>query len=512
MSVRGYTFAVDWSQSGSFDRVLEDLSGRVDPGTIEIVVGRESQKTTAHAVPGRMGITLSNNADRYLSPENASSPIYGNILPGRRAQLRTTAGTAETMLIDGVLTALSIAADGGGNPFTAEVSDGYARLGAAKLSTPLYTGYRTGDAINAILDLIEWPGLRSIDPGATLMPYWWVEGDDPATAINNLVDAEGPPSIAYIQGSTFYFHDRHHRILNARSQTSQGTFTHIIPAGAGPGGDYKIESGSFVYDHGLADITNSVTYAVDVRIPGKSAEVWGLDDGFSINSGDTITITAQASDLFTDASVNISTTATVTTSLDRTSGRAATITLACTGAGYVSHLGLQAIPIPVSRTVKVSASDAGSVARFGEQIWPDDVPQYVDQYDALAIANRIVAGYATNRPTVTFAIAGYNSATKAIIASLLVSDRIAVRNDSIGLNAEFMVERLTYRITQLDLIELVIGASITDPVQSTGAFTFDTSGLGFDQGSFATNGIDATSTVFLFDVAGQGFDQGLFAN
>lgn len=512
MTVRGFTIAVDWSQAGSFDRTLEDLSGRVDNDTIEIAVGRESQKTTAHAAPGRAGVTISDNRDRYLSPENSSSPIYGTVLPGRRAQIRATAGTSEYMLIDGLLTAFNIDADGRGNPFTAEVSDGYARLGASKLSTQLYQGYRTGDALNTILDIIDWPGLRSIDPGATLMPLWWVEGDDVVTAINNLVDAEGPPAIAYIQGSTFVFHDRHHRILNAASTTSQGTFTQIIPAGTGPGGDYKVAAGTFVYNHGLADIVNSVTYSVGVRRAAASDEVWSTDDGFTIAAGDVVTITAKASDPFISATVNIDTTATVSTSLDRTSGASATITLTCSGDGVVTHLGLQGIAYPVVRTVKVAASDAGSIARFGEQVWPDDSPPYVTAYDAQAIATRIVTGYASNRPTVTFTIAGYSTAALAKIMTLRVSDRITVRNDSIGLNTDFIVERLVYRVLNLDLVELDVGATITDPVQPSNAFTFDVSGHGFDQGAFGAAGIDAAGTVFLFDVAGQGFDQGQFAN
>jgi hypothetical protein len=532
VSIRGYTFQIDWSQQGHFTGTLEDLTvpsqSRVNTDTIEITVGRESQRTTSHATPARMNVGLRND-DKALSPENSSGPIYGKIFPGRRAQFLATTSTGATVpLIDGLLTGFSIDVNAVDNLFSGEVADAFARLGAENLSTQVYQGYRTGDALNTILDLVGWTGDRAIDPGATVMPYWWVEGDDPITAINNLVDCEGPPSIAYIQGSTFTFHDRHHRILNSAgtltdiygdaytdtygSGGSQSTFTHIIPAGSGPGGDYKIKAQSFTYDHGLGSIVNSVTFNVPVRLPADSDEVWATDDPIFMAAGDVTQIQASSSDPFVAAAVNMTVdSGTVSATLDRTSGQSCIITLTCTVTATITHLGVLAVGLPVSRTVKVTTEDTGSVARLQRQIWPDDAPRYCNVYDARAIADRIVATYATNRPALTFVISGYSTAAEDKILTLRISDRITVRNDAIGLNADFIVERLVYRIYRLDLIELEVGAQVVDPVQASTVFQFDVAGRGFDQGQFAAAGIDSAATVFQFDVAGHGFDQGVFA-
>jgi hypothetical protein len=40
----------------------------------------------------------------------------------------------------------------------------------------MYAGIRTGDAVHRVLDAVGWPAdLRDIDPGATVMPWWWLD-------------------------------------------------------------------------------------------------------------------------------------------------------------------------------------------------------------------------------------------------------------------------------------------------------------------------------------------------
>jgi hypothetical protein len=75
----------------------------------------------------------------------------------------------------------------------------------------------------------------------------------------------------------FVFEDRHHRLLTARSQTSQATYTHIYPEGTGPAGDFKMLRDSISYDHGRSNIVNSATFQVDVRAPGDRGAVWSTD-------------------------------------------------------------------------------------------------------------------------------------------------------------------------------------------------------------------------------------------
>lgn len=523
MTVRGHQLVIDWSQQGAHGAgTLEDVSSYVLPGDISIAWGRNIQvdgDVTLESTAGTMAFGL-NNDSQYFSPENSSSPIFGKVLPGRAVQYQVTnLGVTYTLLL-GALDKYRVEGDPV-SAFNASVLDGWGRPGGRILSTSLHQGVRTGDAIGYILDAIGWDGARDIDPGATLIPWWWEEGTDANTAITKLVHSEGPPAIAYVQGGTFVFRDRHHRLLDARSQTSQGLYTHIYPEGTGPGGDFKIEAGSFDYDHGLNTIVNTANFSVGVRGIQPLAEVWTSQDPLTAASG-TATVIIQASDPFINAvvpsvaggEIQLQSGSVSAVTLSRTSGQSAILTITCTTDTVITRLALNAQSVPVSRTVQVGASDPSSVGIFGICNWPDaSAPTWANPYDAQAIANKIVSVYANYRPTITFTVFGLDTTYLAEMLSSAISDRITVRNDKRGINADFIIERLEHRITSLGLAHrLTITCQAPEPVQAANPFTFDLAGAGFDQGQFAADGIDNPATMFRFDVAGHGFDQGVFAN
>jgi len=236
MTVRGHQLAIDWSQQGTYANALEDVSSYVLDGEIEIAWGRKTDsEVTLDTTSGTMTFAL-DNGNQQFSPENGSSSITGKVLPGRVVRYQVTNSGTTYTLLSGVLDTFEIEGDIT-TEFSASALDGWGRPGGKTISSSLHQGLRTGTAIGFILDHIGWEGDRDLDPGATVMPWWWEEGTDAATAINKLVNSEGPPAIAYVEGGTFVFRDRHHRLFDTRSVTSQGLFTHIIPAGSGPGGD-----------------------------------------------------------------------------------------------------------------------------------------------------------------------------------------------------------------------------------------------------------------------------------
>jgi hypothetical protein len=523
VTVRGQQLAIDWQQNGFTGGSLQDASSYVNDDDVVISWGRNmSGDVTLESISGGMSFGLVNDT-QVFSQENVSSPIYGNILPNRDVRYQVTqpasGGTTYTLL-QGVLDDFSI----DGDPisvFSGKALDAWGRPGGEKLSTPLYSGLRTGDAINLVLDAIGWTGGRDIDPGATVMPWWWEEGTDATTAVNKIVHSEGPPAIAYVRGGTFVFADRHHRILDARSQASQGTYTHTIPAGAVPG-DFKIEAGSFSYDHGAKRIINSATFSVGIRTASPIGEVWTSEDPVTIAAGGTLTVVVQASDPFLNAVtpdvasgdivVQSGTVSSVT--LSRTSGQTAFLTIGCSADTVITRLALRAASVPVSRTVQVSASDASSKGNFGVQECPDAMqPVWAGQYDAQVIATKIVGVYANYRPVITLTVVGLDATYLAGMLDARISDRITVRNDARGINADFMIEQLEHRITKLGIIHrLTITCQSPEPVQAGIVFTFDTAGQGFNQGAFGVDGFDTATGMFRFDTAGQGFNQGLFAN
>lgn len=520
MTVRGYTVAVDWSGRGTFDQANEDVSSYVSDGDITMTYGRDLSDATLASTTSQFSFNLRND-DRRFSPESTSSPIAGKVIAGKTVKvthLYAPTG-AVSVLAAGPLDAVTVDPNAVDYQLTGAVLDPWNNPGGIKLSTPVYQGLRTGDLVNVILDAIGWTGGRDLDDGATVVPYWWEEGTDAATAVTKLVNSEGHPSIAYVKAGTFVFRDRHWRITSARCLTSQGLFTHIYPAGTGPGGDFKIETGSFTYDHGLTYVANYASQDVDIRRPVDYTTVWSTDDAVALAAGQSLAITANPSDPFINALTPVVGTdiivasGTVSASLSRTSGATTTIFLTCTADAVITHIGLSAVPVSVARTITVTAQNQASINKYGGvRQWSGSIP-WGSPDDAQAILNKVVAVYGDNVPTIEFTISDQvNSTYLPMILGLEIGDRITIRNDIVGTNADYIVERLTRIVSSLTVHRLTVGARPADPVQPSNIFTFDVAGKGFNQGAFGTDGIDSPSTVFRFDVAGQGFDQGVFAS
>jgi hypothetical protein len=523
VAVRGYQLALDWFRQGTYTGAYDDVSRAVDDNDVTVSYGRDQSTATARGVAGKLTFSL-NNLNRLYSYENQASPLAGRVVPGTPARYQVTSDGSIYTLIEGVVDEFTVDPGGAARTVSGEVLDLWGQLGGQQLSTPVYQGKRTGDVIGLILDAVGWKGGRDIDPGATVIPWWWEEDTDAATAVDKVIASEGPPAVAYVQGGTFVFRDRHHRLTRAASRTSQGTFTHVEPAGSGPVGDYKIEKKSFRYDHGLKNIANAVSFTVDQRAPAPLAEVWASEDALTVDSGQTVTVFAQASDPFINAVTPeagvdyVVASGTVSVSLSRTSGQSVVVSVTATaGPAVVTRLAVRATPIAVARTVKVVVEDQASISMFGRRAWPGD-HGFAGPGDAQAVAQRIVATYGAPRPTVTFSVAYVQGGPipgryLQQILTRRISDRITIRNDRLGLNGDFTVEQITHNIRKHGLIHRAeFGCQVVDPSQPANVFTFDVAGKGFNQGAFGVDGIDNPNTMLTFDVAGQGFDQGVFGN
>jgi hypothetical protein len=520
VTVRGYFLGADWSRQSTYANALEDLTGYIDDAELVASWGRDTGRATSSSTAATFQFSLVNNkigAERYFSPENTASPIAGKIWPGTPILWQKTLSGATTTMFDGELDSIEIDPDDPAQTFTGQALDAWGKPGAEKLSTPLYTGIRTGEAIAVILDAIGWTGPRELDPGATVIPYWWEDGTDAATAVQKLVDSEGPPAIAFVQGGTFVFHDRHHRVLTTAASTSQGTFSVAIPGPSTPG-TFKIRDKTFTYDHGVKALANSVVFEVDQRKPAEPARIWETEDTFSLGVGEAYTIDIKPSDPFVNAVAPVENqeytllSGAVTPTLSRTSGQSLVLTLTAGGTGaVVQGMAVVASLIPVARTVKVSDEVPGLNPR-DRVTWAGTAP-WANIYDAKVLAQRIVAIYSKNRPLVTFEIENLDDTYLAQILARKVSDRITIRNDKLGLNADFIIERITHTVqAKFQVHRVRFHCQVVDPAQPVNVLTFDVAGKGFNDGAFGINGIDAASTMFRFDVAGKGFDDARFAN
>lgn len=283
----------------------------------------------------------------------------------------------------------------------------------------------------------------------------------------------------------------------------------------------------FEYEIGWRDIVNDITFPVDERRPTTGLSVvWESDAAIALSLGESTTVQVKANEPFRDAQdiadgtdIVYTGTGVPVTLLSRTSGQSVTITITAAGGTVnVSRLQLRARSVPVVRTVEVSAADSTSVARHGERAYPDDAP-WVNQHDAFALAQLLLAAYAERRPTVGLRIVSSDLAHHLQVVSRQISDLITIKNGEIGLDADFYVETVGHELVRMvgqdtcpgPVHYATFGCERSGTVVPDNPFTFDKAGAGFDDGVFDPTAADNPKTVFIFDHPTQGqFDVGLF--
>lgn len=491
---------------------------------ITFTYGRDQDRQLSPAAIGSGAFSVI-NVDRKYSPENLQSVLSGTLNPARDTKWTVTWSGTEYPLFRGRLDDFEVKSAFTDRTVGFTFLDGLSLLQGVKLSTAVYESMRIGELVSTVLDLAGWTGPRDIDLGATVVPFWWVEGTDAFAAIQDLVKSEGPPSIAYqAPDGTFVFRDRHHRLQRTESLAAQATYAAAEIDCAAPAATGFDFTDPFTYSHGWRDIVNVVTFDVPERNPDAAfTAVWTSENTISLSTGEAVEINVTTSDPFKDAITPVSGTdfsvtgaGTVNVTLSRNSGASAKITLLAVG-GAVSIAGLQlrARAIPVQRTRKVDRRDSGSITAHGERVYPDDAP-WANVNDADAIASMILLHYSSRRPTVQIRLVTQDPAHFLQVLQRTVSDRIHITNDEMRLDDDFFVERVTHTITRINQTGKPPVHSVTLGCEKqlgavANPFTFDKRGAGFDDGVFDPIQADSASTVFIFDHPTQGqFDTGLF--
>ena len=89
-----FQLQVDWSNDGDYSDTGEDVTARVFGDGVSVHRGRDVQQALAPFAPGVIDFGLGNTSGDYY-PDNASSPLFGNIGPGRPIRFQCF-DTAET--------------------------------------------------------------------------------------------------------------------------------------------------------------------------------------------------------------------------------------------------------------------------------------------------------------------------------------------------------------------------------------------------------------------------------
>lgn len=508
MAEATYEFHIDWDGDGAFSGTGEDVTERIRD-TIDIGYGRDQARSLSPPRVGEARFELE-NISRDYSPENDSSPLAGNIIPARPVRIQATHDSQTHNLFHGFTDGFDVLPALPERRVQVACLDALARFQGVRISTELHHGIRTGEAIGIVLDAIDWPEAdRDLDTGATIIPWFWLDQEDGLTALEQIVNSEGPPALGTVDGDgKFVFRDRHHRLIRSASLSSQATLS--------DGGTEPMISDDVTYDHGWRDIVNSVTLSVDERSPSGIAEVvWSSDLIYSVADGETLTIRTQPADPVLNAITPVLDTdyrvrsGAVEAALSQTSGTAIVIKITGSGGPAVfDQLQLRAYPVTTRRTVEVHVEDPESVDAYGMRSPRLDAP-WASVHDALAIGEIVLAHRAERMPIVTVRLDGQTDERLTQQLTRDLSDRVTIEESEIGLDDDFYIERIDHVISHAGFNHITSFGCEKVVSQIDDAFTFDVAGRGFDDGKFGRTGLSDPDNIFRFDTAGQGFDDGL---
>lgn len=495
---------VDWLRNGTFadafDDVTRDVAGGA-AGSVDVEYGRELATALEPTTAGNGSLVLLNGHRRY-SPRNASSPLFGNVKPGRPVRVQRTVNNPA----GGVNTYNLFYGHGDDQPINAEPGAEVVRMGLVdnladfrgqRVTTSLGTGIRTGVALGLILDAIGWTGGRDIDPGVTVMPWWWESNADVLEAFERLLASEGPPALLTMgPNGEVVFRDRHHRITRAASLTSKATFRGIGPE--------PVMHKDFEADESWSSIINDVTVSVPIRKPTGRIVVWETTDPVWLLAG-AYTLTIETTDPFYNLEYDTRNSIQYEQSLggpssvtfSRSSGASAIVTLNMTHPGLLTRLSLYGNSVPISRYTTVSASDAASKLDYGPRTLPNPDLAFAGPYDAQRIIDTVVAQRKAplTKVQARFKVGTGAAGSRALsdfranaVLSRNLSDRVTVVEQETQINGPFFVERIRHNIADELDHTVTLGLEATPPDVApvgTAMFAFNTAGQGFNQGRFS---------------------------
>lgn len=452
-SLNSYVVEIDWNGDGDFADTGEDITSYVLG--VQTMRGRDfASQLTGQSRAGQCVILLDNRDGRF-SRFNSSSPLYGNLLPGRKVRVRATAPTAATLWA-GYLASIDPAA--GALPTAVLRASGpFVRISGnnAKVSPAAQESKTTGLVIGAVLDAMSIPsGDQVIEAGSVEILRWYQEDIEAIRAIQEMEETEQGFFYESVDWD-FVFEGRYHRDVTTASLVSQAT----ISDDANPSLTYEEVSQS----DPLREIFNEVEVTVQPYLDGDAgATLWTLSNELpSLGPGVSRTYIATAgSDV---AYVKSWTTPVVGTDITQSgvsnsdlavsvtkTARTMFITVTNNHGSATALLTLmQARGQAVSKlnAFKLTASNSSSQTAYGRRTYPLTSPWYFNGANAEAAQTRILARYKDPHPTLEVTLpAGTDDSLFAQAVSRVLSDRITLKAQNfftkLGINSDFYIEAI----------------------------------------------------------------------
>ena len=477
-----YTVLVDWNNDGDFTDSNDDISSDVLDLSWER--GRDyASQLQGRSIAGRLTAVLINTGGKY-SPSNTSSALTGNILPGRTIRLQAGSGsfpyTFPLAFNDGVRwqgkldRILPTPASAGRKTATLTAFGTLGYLNQFQTQLASQTNRRTDQAVGDILDDVGWTDSddRDLDTGKTTISRFWISGKKTIDALRLVEEAESG-WIKESKSGQIGFENRHHRITETASTTSQATFSDADGATNTFAEVDQDDPLGTIVNHVEATARTFTTASVAVLwthpetgsdsptlAPGESktfeAEFPNPDAANSAMEVNAWTTPAATTDfLLNSASDGTGTnlTSNITVTQTKTAERMA-ITLAnsATGsAGYLTKLQARGTAVSTKNPCIVRSIDTSSQAIYGERKYTAKTKFIPTTSEAQDWCDYQVTttGSPTNILMLKFSASTVNNIGHAMNRDL--SDRITVTatNDAkLGINEDFFIESEQHKVSE----------------------------------------------------------------
>lgn len=473
MTTATYALAVDFNNNGSYADANEDISTYLQTFTLD------RGRSVPIALPGVGSVQAAQltaqlkNTDKRFSPYYSAGPLFGNIVPGRPVRLQATSGTTRT-LFRGVLGDIRPKKDMAGDVNMASlVAYGLlSRLTAPEVSPAASAGAATGTLMQSVLDGVGIAAADySLETGQTTTSRWYLRKKKALEALHELEATEGPPALVFeAAGGPITYHDRYHRIVTTRSNTSQVTLSDN--AGASGTVRYRMPQPA----ERLAGIYNEVTAQVPQFTVGALAVLWTLaETGVTIMSGETKEWLAtwpsdSAGNLIGDGYVDAWTTPVADTDWTCTGAAATDLTLTTSyaandlpfkganqmrirltngGATQAIMTLLQARGTPVTRQNPSAGNYRDNASRDLYGLRSYALGPWLASLDYAALFGAFVLGIYKDPITAFSAItfcANTNATHMAAALDQEIGDRVTVVCDAFGISQDFWIEGVRHEL------------------------------------------------------------------
>ena len=470
-----YELAVDWNNDGDFIDANEDITSYVL--TLRAERGRfEPSTLSGKAIAGRLTAEL-NNTNGIFSSFNTSSPLSGNLLPGRPVRWRVTSPSTVT-LWQGHLDQIIPLPTAGRTPRVRLIAHGVlAKAAGTRVNTPLFATIYTGAAVNRILDEIgiaTSTNERAIDAGQLPINRWWA--DDRVTALEALREVEdSEPGFLYESGGgRVVFEDRRHRLVSPHT-VSQANYSDA--AGA------TLPYEQVIQEDPLRYIVNRVHVPIERLYDGATGTpLWSMDVASGavpfLDIGESRVFTGlypQSSSPANHRAVRQWTTGAIDPGVTANSasnglgtnlttaigvsyqGRATridvTLTNNATVGAYITALSTTGTPITAGQKSFYTRDSTGSQARYDvrQYQFPGDWLSGTPIPDAQDRAGWIIGSF--QDPIPILRVQQHINRSSALITERLtreISDRVTVvatNTAGLGINEDFFIEQITDVVT-----------------------------------------------------------------